>query len=542
MGLFSRARKPLFAFTLGCLCSAVVAESALRIFGESFRARAEDTSGQATVICLGNSFTAGIGADPGHAYCDYLQRYIDQDQRLAPLKLHVVNLGESSKNSTMILADLPAVLDRYRPRLALLMVGEPNQWNKLGLSQFESTRAGAWAKLLASTKDSLIDLRLYRFAVLAMRAMSEKQTVAPRRFPHVARENVANLGFRWLGHLYEPNVPNGKPLPEEESKEAFTALLAIAEKYPRNPVIPLVIARQRVTAYPGDALAWYEKSARRFEANGVYPYEIEMDLSYWKTRALSQLAGTKKLLSRIRTRPRSRKLADLAIRIGTSEEISRILPLRGKHSEVAVDLSSLLKAYPAHIQLRRHLFNYHRENGHQERALQLVVEGADENPLTPYDVYVGLLTEARANNGPENDALERTRARIKEAFPDESSNFEDHSRSSIVAWTAHDLERIAATLHIASVPAIWQTYPPLRNGERQWVDPIIQEIALRKDTPLVDTYANLKKILTSLTHPERVYSNQFGTTDPHLSNMGNELVARHLLEAVRTALLARDKP
>lgn len=535
------ALKPLFAFALGGACTILCAEIGLRQFGEPFRKNVSASSGDTNVVCLGNSFTAGIGADPGHSYCDYLQRLVDQDKSLAHFRLRFVNLGESSKNSSMVLRDLDEVIARYRPRIALIMSGEPNLWNRLGLRAFEATRGSRLDKAYAAGIDYLYNIRVYRLVVLAWRGFANSTT--NRRFAHVSPENRANLGYRWLGFLYEPNIPTLKQLSAEELAEATASLIAIADhSIDLNPVVPLVLARIFAGSSTNEALKWYRKAITTYAKIGAFPFEVERDIKFWKKHWSVDTTSELNEISSLAPRtPEFSRLRELAERIGY-QNLSTLLPLNSPHQpqqdQVAQDLSTMLRSYPAHNGMRRHLYSFYRDQGKTKVANSLLLGGAFVNPLSPFDVYLGMLTEARADNALDGQEIDEVMRKLSTLFPDEAHNFQTGNRASIWEWTSHDLTRISSKLRKAGVMVVWQTYPPLRSGDPQWVDSLIREIAKREADSLVDTYEYLQVKLAQEPNRPRFYSNQFGSRDPHLSNAGNELIAQQLFDQIKIILTA----
>jgi lysophospholipase L1-like esterase len=68
----------------------------------------------ATVLALGDSLTAGVGATPDSAFTPVLERLTGW---------HVVNAGVSGDTSAQALARLPGLLSAHRPSLVIVSIG-----------------------------------------------------------------------------------------------------------------------------------------------------------------------------------------------------------------------------------------------------------------------------------------------------------------------------------------------------------------------------------------------------------------------------------
>ena len=91
--------------------------------------RPVDLRGETTVVCIGDSFTYGMGAPEGHSYPDYLQRRFDADR---PGEVRVVNLGRGGSNSSQAVIALETFLARGEDAghiIVLALTGLNNVWN-----------------------------------------------------------------------------------------------------------------------------------------------------------------------------------------------------------------------------------------------------------------------------------------------------------------------------------------------------------------------------------------------------------------------------
>ncbi|MBI4845749.1 MAG: hypothetical protein HY810_04660 [Candidatus Omnitrophica bacterium] len=82
------------------------------------------------VLCLGDSFTYGIGAQKKYSYPAQLQKLLDE--KSGPGRFTVINSGEPGINTPMLCDKLQRLLDEFEPDIVLLMVGVNDSWNLEG--------------------------------------------------------------------------------------------------------------------------------------------------------------------------------------------------------------------------------------------------------------------------------------------------------------------------------------------------------------------------------------------------------------------------
>ena len=79
------------------------------------------------LLCLGDSFTFGIGAPGGYSYPEQLQQLLDR--RLPNKKFIVYNEGRPGQNSSMLFRELPGNIQKYTPDIIIVMTGCNNSSN-----------------------------------------------------------------------------------------------------------------------------------------------------------------------------------------------------------------------------------------------------------------------------------------------------------------------------------------------------------------------------------------------------------------------------
>ena len=120
----SRGQRRLLAVLFGLLAAVLVLELLLQSialmlwFGTP--ARAATRSDHPAILCVGDSFTYGMGAsDPAHSYPEQLERLL----RERGVPAQVANLGWPGQRTREVLKRLPEQLERLSPRLVYVLVG-----------------------------------------------------------------------------------------------------------------------------------------------------------------------------------------------------------------------------------------------------------------------------------------------------------------------------------------------------------------------------------------------------------------------------------
>lgn len=126
--------KKIFLIFLGILISFLIIEFSLHIGGYFFQlqtkkgeitknfSRAKDSL---RILCVGDSFTFGVGAKNGDSYPEQLQKLLNEEN----MKWTVYNLGAGGMNSSTLLLKLPEWIKLYRPRMIVLLIGANDIWN-----------------------------------------------------------------------------------------------------------------------------------------------------------------------------------------------------------------------------------------------------------------------------------------------------------------------------------------------------------------------------------------------------------------------------
>ncbi len=232
----------IIALSVGVTVCLLVTEIALRILGAIY-AHISTRDGEIrksagyTILCVGDSFTFGLGAPRTESYPAQLERLLNAENPDKPFV--VINRGRPGQNSAQLLAALDRDLKETMPDLVLVMAGGPNLWNYWGYQSYKQ-RSG----FVAFLYDTAYRIRLFKLIKLLYGEVSTQMSLdAPRE------------------RTSEPSEPAARPMHDEysESVELSPALIATAEAT-RDGELCLKISRAYMDM--GDhkeALKWLEK-------------------------------------------------------------------------------------------------------------------------------------------------------------------------------------------------------------------------------------------------------------------------------------------
>ncbi|MBU3911711.1 MAG: hypothetical protein KKD90_03910 [Candidatus Omnitrophica bacterium] len=169
------ACKIFFIILPGIFIFLIALESSLRIGGELYIrhrdhglcAKTTETERDAfRILCLGDSYTYGVGDTYNNSYPSQLEVMLDRID--ADRKIVVKNLGSPGGNSYRILKIFTENIDTYKPDIVVIMVGMNNDWNLEGMQRFYQ------GPLPKSLKIDLYDLRIYKLYKLASMRLKKR--------------------------------------------------------------------------------------------------------------------------------------------------------------------------------------------------------------------------------------------------------------------------------------------------------------------------------------------------------------------------------
>jgi tetratricopeptide (TPR) repeat protein len=158
----------------GVILAFLVLEAGLRIFGSFYEKNARqpaDPGSGITVLCVGDSFTVGLGAPEDKSFPSQLQSLLNAKR--PDLSFRVVNRGVVIQNSSQLLSALQANIEAVRPEVVVVMTGLANGWNFQGLHAAAGNR-GVFAQVAEYLTRSS-GVKLYRRLVNDWRDKREKK-------------------------------------------------------------------------------------------------------------------------------------------------------------------------------------------------------------------------------------------------------------------------------------------------------------------------------------------------------------------------------
>jgi lysophospholipase L1-like esterase len=132
----------IFVFLLSILLALVILEIGLRLTGglynlyhnPNIHSRGINIElKKFDVLCLGDSYTYGVGTSPENSYPRQLERLLRQNVNK---DINVINAGRLANTSSLLLHNFEEDIARYSPGIVIVMVGLSNRWNIRDSSYF----------------------------------------------------------------------------------------------------------------------------------------------------------------------------------------------------------------------------------------------------------------------------------------------------------------------------------------------------------------------------------------------------------------------
>lgn len=466
-----------------------------------------------TIVFLGNSHTMGAGAPPGMSYPDQLQRLCDQ--KFGTGKIEIINLGRGNFNTRNILDHLEDNLDRLRPDLVVMMIGEPNIWNLYGYGDFlsETEKPENWEKVYSF----LDNFKTYRFfSVLLRRPVDDLQVFK-------TDDPVIN-GWVWLGALQDGNQYNLYTLTRSEAADAIRALTALTESGPDNRGAYAFLGQVAHHSLKDAALTLqYFRSA--LNRSREFDYLIYRDLFLnletninWKVVS-TELEEAKKAAALLY--PGEKKFREL-----DNYFQSGAFP---PGADPEIFYREAIKAQPSFIKAYKDLAEYYFKTKRPKESAEMAIAGIRMNPLSAQTNLFKHLHQLKEgfHNQEVHVYIDRFFNEYTRRFPGEAERVIDLSNAILGKWVKHDLLKIVKELKKRRIEFVIQSYPPRRSGPVSNINRIVKGIAEENNFKLSDTYLHLEKLFWKV-NKEDYYSMQYGISDSHLNQKGYGEVAKLL--------------
>jgi len=243
--------------------------------------------GDIHIICIGDSFTYGLGVPRSEAYPSQLEKVLNNAYPQKHIK--VINLGVPGYNSSQCLNTIKEKLDYYKPKIILVMSGMNNCWNFTDSSYFKikQTKHNSPLNFRAKLIDTLLcKLKTYKLIKIAFLNITdrlkstkpqhyhEQPTLPKREFLMPLRSaeltgllkeglryfeqgqyDLSEVYYRKALELapddYEPHWFMGRFYNQKGQKEKATEELVLATKYALHPyTVTCILADMQEQSQP----------------------------------------------------------------------------------------------------------------------------------------------------------------------------------------------------------------------------------------------------------------------------------------------------
>ncbi len=184
----------LLAVLLGLAATFIILEVSLRILGAVYvkttappeQEVLTDVPDHFSILCVGASWTSGVGAPSGRGYPEQLEEVLGENR---PDKTFTVfRRAVVSQNTAQVLERLPAEIEKTDPDMVVILVGVANSWNHWGFVRF-----GKGGKVVITTSDNIERIRTYKLAKILASDVAE---ISRQRSYREQREREENLIYR----------------------------------------------------------------------------------------------------------------------------------------------------------------------------------------------------------------------------------------------------------------------------------------------------------------------------------------------------------
>jgi len=185
-------KQQILVFFIGLFTILLIFEIFLRIIG-TISQKSRETADNViagrqkddfVILCLGNSYTLGIGAPVGSSYPDQLQRMLDKTG--AGRKVIVINRGVGCENTIELLSKLESNINNINPDLIVLQTGQVNGANFCRYTEYLNRISSgrlSFKRMGYFLHDLFSKIRIYKLlSLLASNIQAKKNSERPSVF------------------------------------------------------------------------------------------------------------------------------------------------------------------------------------------------------------------------------------------------------------------------------------------------------------------------------------------------------------------------
>ncbi len=120
---------------------------------------------QTIILCMGDSFTFGIGAKKGYSYPEQLQQILNQ--KYPPKQFKVLNAGQPGFNTVLTVQKTKKMIGELSPDILIIMTGANDYWNLSGIDR-DSTN------IFLKLNSLMYNFRVYRLMKIYLNNAQQK--------------------------------------------------------------------------------------------------------------------------------------------------------------------------------------------------------------------------------------------------------------------------------------------------------------------------------------------------------------------------------
>lgn len=530
-----RLSKKLSVFFLGLAISLIFCELALRGVGvwhwwERHYSAINVRGEKFTILCIGNSHTEGIGAEPGLGYPEQLGTILQQRHPGIPIR--VINRGISNATSSNVLESLSHWIKEVNADVVTLRMGEPNLWNYSGLLEYEkrkSQQSVFWIKVAQK-------LKTISFVQRAFYDLKNKNSDTEE---HTLNHKVVS----WIERLQNRDIQQEN---SELSEDARTEILEQLEHY--NQLHP----KEHFTAYLlselyflnnkyEQSIYWAERALHRFGRFHFLVYEMiqKMKRSEAVMRRHSQELSRldQALMSQSPKKELLKRMADFMDRIRQpvvpgiresimyKEEYGYLLEMSPGAVKYATQyIYKVLMPQQRFEEIQELLFEYHMYNTGLARLTHTYEEIYKKTVKKDPGAVERLEKRVRQFNAAYKKKFGVDSLFLREDAPDAED------------WAMADTRESIALIRSLGAEYVLLNYPPPPYNKRR-IDDRIRNLAETEGYNFIDTTKNMERVIAQLPKERRLslYALQ-GSADEHLNAKGYAHLAQELADYLEPSL------
>lgn len=471
-------KKRFLVFFMGLFFAVIFIEIGLRVAG-SINSKREnsgnfisnyDRSDKYKILCIGDSFTYGMGAKQDEGYPSQLERLLNSKAKAEIFT--VINDGMLSRNSSDVLRQLQKNIDEIKPHLIILLIGCANRWSSDGYYEYRlrKEKSGGISRLTAGLivfQRSLYNLRIYNLLRLLYFDVKDKG------------EN-GSLEGKPAGLPPKEEGTQWQYLRQKKYKQAIECFLKEIEMFPDQITnyIGIGKAYYKIGEYE-DAVEWLKKAAV------INPYECSKH--YVVGKDVDCNGRYNEMIEYFKQKEDSDYGKNSNYYFGIGWAYLRL----GKFEEGISWFKRIVKINPQDIDTYKYI------------AFIYLAEGR-------YKEGFNFLCEELKNNSALEEIIAMYKAR---QFHYEESN----------SWIISDVEEIIDICRKNKVKIILQNYPPV---VRPVVSILLREAAKRYQVPFVDNY----QIFYNLLLDKELIEDVFSGDKKHCSERGYGIMAENIYD------------